>query len=190
MENVSGASGVRGAQMLTTNRFDPSVPDSAPLKDRYDVRSGMDPDNSTTSSGAALTVGWHPNDDWSFKSVTAWRKSDTETSIDFDTLQEARPLGLVFTKPGRNEAVEARFYSIKSFPEHFALWQMNGLIGDLIVGIVGAFIGNYLFVYFHWHLGTGPIVSAIIQATVGAVILLFLLRLVGGFGGGGYSRRW
>ena len=52
--------------------------------------------------------------------------------IDFDTLQEARPLGLVFTKPGRDEAVEARFYSIKSFPEHFALWQMNGLIGDLM----------------------------------------------------------
>ncbi len=65
-----------------------------------------------------------------------------------------------------------------------------GLIGDLIVGVVGAFIGNYLFAYFHWHLGTGPIVSAIIQATIGAVILLFLLRLVGGFGGGGYSRRW
>ena len=42
--------------------------------------------------------------------------------IDFDTLQEAKPLGLVFTKPGRDEAVEARFYSIKSFPEHFALW--------------------------------------------------------------------
>ena len=52
--------------------------------------------------------------------------------IDFDTLQEARPLGLVFTKPGRDEAVETRFYSIKSFPEHFALWQMNGLIGDLM----------------------------------------------------------
>jgi conjugal transfer ATP-binding protein TraC len=52
--------------------------------------------------------------------------------IDFDTLQEARPLGLVFTKPGRDEAMETRFYSIKSFPEHFALWQMNGLIGDLM----------------------------------------------------------
>ncbi len=52
--------------------------------------------------------------------------------IDFDTLQEAKPLGLVFTKPGRDEAVETRFYSIKSFPEHFALWQMNGLIGDLM----------------------------------------------------------
>ena len=40
-------------------------------------------------------------------------------------MQEARPLGLVFTKPGRDEAVEARFYSIKTFPERFALWQMG-----------------------------------------------------------------
>ncbi len=63
-----------------------------------------------------------------------------------------------------------------------------GLIGDLIVGIVGAFIGNYLFAYFHWHLGVG-IVGAIIHATVGAIILLFLLRLVGGVGGGRYGRR-
>ena len=64
-----------------------------------------------------------------------------------------------------------------------------GLIGDLVVGIVGAFIGNYLFAHFHFHLGSG-LVGAIVQATVGAVLLLFLLRLVGGFGGGGYGRRW
>ena len=64
-----------------------------------------------------------------------------------------------------------------------------GLIGDLVVGILGAFIGNYLFTYFHWHLGTG-LVGSIIHATIGAVILLFLLRLIGGFGAGGYGRRW
>ena len=52
--------------------------------------------------------------------------------IDFDTQQEAHPLGLVFTKPGTRDAIEARFYSVKSFPERFALWQMNALIGDLM----------------------------------------------------------
>ena len=30
------------------------------------------------------------------------------------------------------EVLEARFYSIKSFPERFALWQMGSLIGDLM----------------------------------------------------------
>jgi uncharacterized membrane protein YeaQ/YmgE (transglycosylase-associated protein family) len=54
-----------------------------------------------------------------------------------------------------------------------------GIVGDLLIGIVGAFIGNYLFAHFHWHLGTG-IVGAIIHATIGAILLLLLLRLVNG----------
>jgi hypothetical protein len=86
LDHTIDASGVRGAQMLATNRFDPAVPDTLPLDDRYDVRSGLYPDNSTTSSGAALTATWRATDDWTLKSISAWRKSDTETSIDFDTL--------------------------------------------------------------------------------------------------------
>jgi len=85
-DHTIDGSGVRGAQMLTDNRFDPSVPNLPPLSDRYDVRSGMFADNSTTMSGASLTASWRPNDDWTLKSISAWRKSDTETSIDFDTL--------------------------------------------------------------------------------------------------------
>lgn len=71
-----------------------------------------------------------------------------------------------------------------------------GIIGDLLIGIVGAFIGNWVLAQLHVHLANG-ILGAIINATIGAVILLFLLRLVGGFGGGGgrgwgggWRRRW
>ncbi len=66
-----------------------------------------------------------------------------------------------------------------------------GIIGDLVIGIVGAFIGNWLFGYFHVHIASG-IVGAIISATVGAVILLFIVRLVTGVGGygGRVGRRW
>ena len=63
-----------------------------------------------------------------------------------------------------------------------------GLIGDLVVGIVGAFIGDWLLPRVGLHLGTG-IISSIINATIGAVILLFLIRLVAGAGFGG-RRRW
>ncbi len=53
-----------------------------------------------------------------------------------------------------------------------------GLIGDIIVGIVGAFIGSWLFGY----LGMAPIggfwINAIITSLVGAVILLFVIGLV------------
>ena len=62
-----------------------------------------------------------------------------------------------------------------------------GLIGDLIVGIVGAFIGDWLLPQLHIHLGTG-IIASIVNALIGAVILLFVIRLVSGGVGG--KRRW
>ena len=85
LDHTIDSSGVRGAQMLAPNRF---APGTLPLQDRYDVRSGMYPDNSTTMSGASLAATWRPNETWTVKSISAWRKSDTETSIDFDTLPQ------------------------------------------------------------------------------------------------------
>jgi uncharacterized membrane protein YeaQ/YmgE (transglycosylase-associated protein family) len=67
-----------------------------------------------------------------------------------------------------------------------------GLIGDIVIGIVGAFIGDWLLPQLHIHLGTG-IIASIINATIGAVILLLLIRLVRGPGFGwrrGWGRRW
>ena len=77
-------SGVRGAQMLAPNRF---APTSAPMDSRYDVRNGMPNVNDTEMKGASVTVNWRPNDNWALKYVGAKRESDTETNIDFDTLQ-------------------------------------------------------------------------------------------------------
>jgi uncharacterized membrane protein YeaQ/YmgE (transglycosylase-associated protein family) len=68
-----------------------------------------------------------------------------------------------------------------------------GIIGDLMIGIIGAFIGERLLPPLDSHLGVG-IVTAIINATIGALILLLIMRLVRGgdrFGGGwGWGRRW
>jgi uncharacterized membrane protein YeaQ/YmgE (transglycosylase-associated protein family) len=52
-----------------------------------------------------------------------------------------------------------------------------GLIGNIVVGIVGAVIAGWLFPAIGISLGSG-IVAAIIDATIGAVILLFLISLV------------
>jgi len=63
-----------------------------------------------------------------------------------------------------------------------------GLVGDLIVGLLGAFIGDWLLPQLNIHLGVG-IVALIINAFIGAIVLLLILRLIRG-GGWGYRRRW
>ena len=52
-----------------------------------------------------------------------------------------------------------------------------GLIGDLVVGVIGAFLGGYLFSALGVSAG-GGLVGAIIVATIGAVVLLFVIRIV------------
>jgi len=64
-----------------------------------------------------------------------------------------------------------------------------GLVGDLIIGILGAFIGSWLLPQLGIHLGSG-LVSAIVNATIGAVLLLLVVRLVRGGGFGGWQSSW
>ncbi len=52
-----------------------------------------------------------------------------------------------------------------------------GLLGNIVVGIVGAFIAGFVFPILGFSLG-GGIIASIFHATIGAVILLFLLRLI------------
>jgi len=52
-----------------------------------------------------------------------------------------------------------------------------GLLGDIVVGIIGAFVGGWLLPRLGIHLGVG-IVSIIASATLGAVVLLLVLRLI------------
>jgi uncharacterized membrane protein YeaQ/YmgE (transglycosylase-associated protein family) len=53
-----------------------------------------------------------------------------------------------------------------------------GLVGDIVVGIIGALIGGWLWGVLRLP-GIGPWwLTAIISATIGACILLFILRLV------------
>jgi uncharacterized membrane protein YeaQ/YmgE (transglycosylase-associated protein family) len=51
-----------------------------------------------------------------------------------------------------------------------------GLVGDLVVGVIGAFIGGYLFNML--GIAAGGIFGSLITATIGALVLLFLLRLI------------
>jgi uncharacterized membrane protein YeaQ/YmgE (transglycosylase-associated protein family) len=52
-----------------------------------------------------------------------------------------------------------------------------GVVGDIVVGIIGALIGGLLFSALGVSTG-GGLLGAIIVATIGAVVLIFLLRLI------------
>ena len=53
-----------------------------------------------------------------------------------------------------------------------------GIIGDIIIGIVGAFVGGWLFTKLGVSAPFGGLPGTIFVAFVGAVVLLFVLRLL------------
>ncbi len=53
-----------------------------------------------------------------------------------------------------------------------------GLVGDIVIGIVGAFVGGLLFRSAGWHAPFGGLAGTIFVAFIGAVILLLILRLI------------
>ena len=51
-----------------------------------------------------------------------------------------------------------------------------GLLGDIVIGIIGAFVGGTLFGLL--GISAGGLIGQIITATAGAVVLIFVLRLL------------
>ncbi|MEM6793291.1 MAG: TonB-dependent receptor [Acidobacteriota bacterium] len=95
-----------------------------PLENVFDTQSGLEPLNSTDSEGYSLTIDWRINDDWSFKSITAYRESDSQNNIDFDTTparitdviatyfdeQTSQEFQLIYDGGGRLDGVFGLFY--------------------------------------------------------------------------------
>ena len=68
---------------------------------------------------------------------------------------------------------------------HVMLGHGMGLVGDIIVGIIGALIGGWIFNAFG-HVGmTGFNAYSIIVAFVGGVVFLWILRMMSGTRGTG-----
>ncbi|MBK8284660.1 MAG: TonB-dependent receptor [Ahniella sp.] len=121
IDHMDDQSGVRGGRRLNAfNAFDPLR--TAPFDDRYDIASGMPNVNDTSMDGASATLNWNIDDAWWFKSVTAYRESETDTNIDFDQL------------PNRITDVRA-LYADEQLSQEF---QFN-YTGDQLTGVFGLF---------------------------------------------------
>jgi uncharacterized membrane protein YeaQ/YmgE (transglycosylase-associated protein family) len=53
-----------------------------------------------------------------------------------------------------------------------------GILGDIVIGIVGAFIGGFLFRELGVGSPFGGLAGTIFVAFIGAIVLLLLLRLI------------
>lgn len=70
-----------------------------------------------------------------------------------------------------------------------------GLVGDMIIGLIGAVIGDWGLPQLGLRLDAG-IVGAVIDAAIGAIVLLLIIKLVRGGGrwssgpNNSWGRRW
>ena len=55
-----------------------------------------------------------------------------------------------------------------------------GIIGDIVIGIVGAFVGGWIFREAGWAAPWGGLAGTIFVAFIGAVLLLVIIHLVRG----------
>ena len=53
-----------------------------------------------------------------------------------------------------------------------------GLLGDIVIGIIGAFVGGWLFRTLGVGTPFGGLAGTIFVAFIGAIVLLLLLRLI------------
>jgi len=55
-----------------------------------------------------------------------------------------------------------------------------GIVGDIVLGIAGAFVGGWGFRQLHWHAPFAGLAGVIFVAFIGAVALLFAMHLISG----------
>ena len=68
----------------------------------------------------------------------------------------------------------------------FIMRTRFGVLTDIVLGIAGAFVGSWIFREAGWHAPFAGVAGAIAVASVGSVIVLVVLRVLGNAG----ARRW
>ncbi len=116
----------KGLTRLAPNPLCPAFLGGAtcpPEAEIFDTRSGLAPINGTDGEGYALNVHWTMSQAWRLRSISGYRKSDSENSIDFDTT------------PARIVDVFATYFDDQKSQELQLLYDRGGKLN----GILGAY---------------------------------------------------
>jgi uncharacterized membrane protein YeaQ/YmgE (transglycosylase-associated protein family) len=96
-------------------------------------------------------------------------------------LPERQTTGGGFTMGGNNNRALLIFIGIGLLAGWLASWIVGGggLITYLISGVIGSFVGGYLFTALRIDLGIrNDLVRQIVTSTVGAIIVVIIARLI------------
>ncbi|HET7291565.1 MAG TPA: TonB-dependent receptor [Vicinamibacteria bacterium] len=112
----------KGLTRLQANPFCPLLSGGPcpPEAEIFDTRSGLEPLNGTDSEGYALDIRWSVSPAWRLRSITAYRQSDTENNIDFDT------------SPGRIADVIGTLYDEQTSQELQLQYAGRGRLGGIV----------------------------------------------------------
>ena len=154
----------KGYQRLRANNLCPLFGITCqPNDSRWDTQSGLAPLNGTESMGASIVVSAALNDAWDFKSISAYRESDSENNIDFDTT------------PARIVDVSATYYDEQLSQEFQFVYDGGGKT----TGVLGAY-------YFEGEAG-GLVKNIFVNAQFGTTNGRTLTDSLAVFGDGSYA---
>ena len=155
----------KGYQRLAANPLCPAFLGTTcgPNASRWDTNSGLAPVNGTDSMGASIVLSSNLNSAWSFKSITAYRESDSDNNIDFDTT------------PARIVDVQATYYDEQLTQEFQLLYDA----GTRFTGVLGAY-------YFDGEAG-GLVKNIFVNAQFGTTNGKTLTKSFAVFGDGSYA---
>jgi iron complex outermembrane receptor protein len=154
----------KGYQRLAANRLCPVFGITcAPLESRWDTQSGLAPINGTESKGGSIVVSAELNDAWDFKSISAYRESDSKNNIDFDTT------------PARIVDVSATYYDEQLSQEFQFVYDA----GSKLTGVLGAY-------YFDGEAG-GLVKNIFVNASFGTTNGTTFTDSLAIFGDGSYE---
>jgi len=154
----------KGYQRLVANRLCPAFGITcAPNDSRWDTQSGLAPLNGTESKGGSIVVSAELNDAWDFKSISAYRESDSENNIDFDTT------------PARIVDVTATYYDEQLSQEFQFVYDTGGKLS----GVLGAY-------YFDGEAG-GLVKNIFVNASFGTTNGKTFTDALAIFGDGSYK---
>jgi iron complex outermembrane recepter protein len=159
----------KGYQRLRANSLCPLFQiDCTPNDSRWDTNSGLAPLNGTDSMGASVVVSAALSSAWDFKSISAYRESDTENNIDFDTT------------PARIVDVATTYFDNQLSQEFQLVYDAGGKTS----GVLGAY-------YFDGEAG-GLVKNIFVNAQFGTTNGRTLTNQIALFGDGSYrvSDQW